>query len=67
MAQIDTLYSVALRYTDDKGLAGLLTEKTVLAALRDRRTIAKDNRGIKPAMLTLLRSMYLRSRDHAAC
>lgn len=66
LAQVDTIYPVALQFTADERLASLLTEKTVLAALRDRERIAAPGNAIKPAMLSLLRATYLKSRGTPA-
>lgn len=60
LAHIDILYPVAMKYTGDERLASLLTEKTVMAALRDREALAERG-ALKPALLALLRSIYVKS------
>jgi hypothetical protein len=61
LAQIDVIYPVALKYTGDDRKARLLTEKTVLAAMREPDRVAHGDAGIKSAMLSLLRTTYRRT------
>jgi DNA-directed RNA polymerase specialized sigma24 family protein len=65
LAQIDVIYPVAVRITHSRRLARELTERAVLAALRNQDSLLDDQHSVKAAMLALMRSMYLTASPQA--
>jgi hypothetical protein len=65
--QIDVLYPVALKLTHSAESAQDLTERTVLASMRDQEVLLANQRSLKFAMLALLRQHHVSRVPDLSC